>query len=103
MRKRVMGTPDRPRLSVFKSLKHTYAQIIDDVSGRTLIYVSTLSPELRKLKKKPVELAYEVGKLIGIKAKEKNISKVVFDRGGHMYHGRVKAVADGAREAGLEF
>jgi len=105
IRKKVFGTPERPRLCVFRSNKHIYAQIIDDTIGHTLVAASTLDPELRgKLQKTwNVEAAREVGRLIGKRALEKGIKKVVFDRGGYKYHGRVKALAEGAREAGLEF
>jgi len=105
VRKNVRGSAERPRLCVFKSLQHIYAQVIDDNEGRTLVAISTLSPELKKeLKKsKDKKAAKEVGKLIGTKCKEKGIKKVVFDRNGFIYHGRVKALAEGAREAGLEF
>jgi len=101
----VFGTPERPRLCVFRSNKHIYAQIIDDTIGHTLVSASTLDPELREKLQKTwnVEAAKEVGLLIGKRALEKGIKKVVFDRGGYKYHGRVKALADGAREAGLEF
>jgi len=105
VRKRVYGTSERPRLSVYKSLNHIYAQIIDDVSGRTLVSASTLSPDVREKIKSGgnIESAKLVGEPIGKKALDKNISKVVFDRGGYPYHGRVKALAEAAREAGLEF
>ncbi len=105
IRKKVFGTPERPRLCVFRSNKHIYAQVIDDTIGHTLVAASTLDPELRgKLQKTwNVEAAREVGRLIGKRALEKGIKKVVFDRGGYKYHGRVKALAEGAREAGLEF
>lgn len=105
IRKKVFGTPERPRLCVFRSNKHIYAQIIDDTIGHTLVAASTLDPELRgKLQKTwNIEAAREVGRLIGKRALEKGIKKVVFDRGGYKYHGRVKALAEGAREAGLEF
>ncbi|HGE72913.1 TPA: 50S ribosomal protein L18 [Candidatus Poribacteria bacterium] len=105
VRKRVYGTSERPRLSVYKSLNHIYAQIIDDVSGRTLVSASTLSPDVREKIKSGgnIESAKLVGEAIGKKALDKNISKVVFDRGGYPYHGRVKALAEAAREAGLEF
>ncbi|WP_376789510.1 50S ribosomal protein L18 [Thermoflexus sp.] len=105
VRKKVFGTPERPRLSVFRSLKHIYAQIIDDTRGVTLAAASTLDPELREqldgLTK--TEKARLVGRLIAQRALAKGIRKVVFDRGGYKYHGRVKALADAAREAGLEF
>ncbi len=105
VRKKVFGTSERPRLSVYKSLKHIYAQIIDDTKGITLVSASTLDRELRE--KLPeltkTEEAREVGKLIAKRALEKGIKKVVFDRGGFIYHGRIKALAEGAREGGLEF
>jgi large subunit ribosomal protein L18 len=106
VRKKVFGTPERPRLSVYRSLKHIYAQIIDDTKGHTLVACSTLSPELReelKGKTKNKEAAKKVGLLLAKKALEKGIKKVVFDRGYYKYHGRVKALAEGAREGGLEF
>jgi len=105
VRKKVRGTEERPRLNVYRSLKHMYAQIIVDTRGETLVSASTLSKELRgKLKSTGnVEAAKEVGRLIAKKALEKGIKKVVFDRNGFLYHGRVKAVAEGAREGGLEF
>ncbi len=105
IRKRVLGTPERPRLSVFKSLKHIYAQIIDDTTGRTLCSASTLDKELKgKLQGlMKTQKAIEVGKLIAKRALELGIKQVAFDRGGHKYHGRVKELADAAREAGLEF
>ncbi|MDK2886793.1 MAG: large subunit ribosomal protein [Thermosipho sp. (in: thermotogales)] len=105
IRKKIYGTADRPRLSVYKSEKHIYAQIIDDDKGHTLVAASTLDKELRDVLKKTwnKEAAREVGKLIGKRAVEKGIKKVVFDRGGYRYHGRIKELADGAREAGLEF
>lgn len=105
VRKKVRGTEERPRLNVYRSLKHMYAQIIVDTRGETLVSASTLSRELRgKLKSTGnVEAAKEVGRLIAKKALEKGIKKVVFDRNGFLYHGRVKAVAEGAREGGLKF
>jgi large subunit ribosomal protein L18 len=105
VRKKVFGTPERPRLSVFRSNKHIYAQIIDDTKGHTLVAASTLDKELRDKLQKTLnkEAAREVGRLIGKRALEKGIKKVVFDRGGYKYHGRVKELAEGAREAGLEF
>lgn len=106
IRKRVKGTEERPRLCVYRSLKHMYAQIIDDERGVTLASASTLSPELKseltEIKGK-VEAAKKVGELVAKKALEKGIVKVVFDRNGYKYHGRVKAVAEGARAAGLQF
>ncbi len=100
IRKKLKGTTERPRLCVFKSLKNIYAQIVDDTTGKTILSVSTLGDVKDKTGR---EAATEVGKLIANKAKEKKIEKVVFDRSGYLYHGRVKAVADGAREAGLSF
>jgi len=102
VRKKVFGTPERPRLCVFRSNKHFYAQVVDDTTGRTLCSASTL--ELKNLKKTwNVSAAYEVGKLIAKKCLEKGIKKVVFDRRFYKYHGKVKACAEGAREGGLEF
>jgi large subunit ribosomal protein L18 len=99
VRKRVKGTAERPRLVVFRSLKHITAQIVDDVQGRTLITVGSTGIESGK----KAEKSLEVGKLIAAKAKDAGITKVVFDRAGYKYHGRVKAVADGARQGGMEF
>lgn len=105
VRKKISGTPETPRLCVFRSSKHIYAQIIDDVNSTTLVAASTLDEALKGKVKRTGnrEAAKEVGKLIGSKALEKGIKKVVFDRGGYLYHGRVKELADGVREAGLEF
>uniref|UniRef100_A0A7V5XGU0 Large ribosomal subunit protein uL18 n=1 Tax=Thermodesulfobacterium geofontis TaxID=1295609 RepID=A0A7V5XGU0_9BACT len=109
VRKKIFGTPERPRLCVYKSCKHIYAQIIDDTIGNTLVAASSLSPEIREkleeLKKKggKTEVAKAVGELIAKKALEKGITKVCFDRGGFRYHGRIKALADAARALGLEF
>jgi len=105
VRKKIFGTSDRPRLCVFRSAKHIYAQIIDDTKGTTLVAASTLDKALEgKLASTGNKAAArEVGKLIGSKALEKGIKQVVFDRGGYLYHGRVKELAEGAREAGLEF
>ena len=103
IRKKVEGSQERPRLSVYRSLNHIYAQVIDDVSGKTLSAASTLSPELKDGKGKKKELAKEVGKLVAKKCQEKQIAAVVFDRNGFMYHGRIAAVAEGAREGGLKF
>ena len=102
---KVTGTADRPRLSVGRSLRHIYAQIIDDEAGGTLAAASSLSREIREEIKSGanIEAARVVGGLIAKKAMENNIRKVVFDRGGRLYHGRVKALAEGARKAGLEF
>lgn len=105
IRKKVFGTPDRPRLSVYGSLNHMYAQIIDDTKGVTLVAASTLDKELKGKYSHGgnVEAARMVGELIARRAVEKGIKKVVFDRGGFKYHGRVKALAEAAREGGLEF
>ena len=105
MRKKVKGTTSVPRLNVYRSLSHVYAQIIDDISGVTLVSASTQDKAvIAKLKgKTKTEASEVVGEAIAVKAKEKGINKVVFDRGGYIYTGRVKAVADGARKAGLEF
>jgi large subunit ribosomal protein L18 len=103
--KKMRGTSERPRLCVYRSNKHIYAQIVDDQETRTIAAVSTLSKELASLgdKRASKEAAQKVGELIARKARERNIDKVVFDRNGFLYHGRVQAVADAAREAGLEF
>ena len=105
IRRKISGSEARPRLSVFRSARHIYAQIIDDGKGQTLVAASTLSGELKdKLSGlKKADAAKEVGKLLAAKAREKGISQVVFDRNGFIYHGRVKAVADSCRENGLEF
>ncbi len=105
IRTKVHGTPDRPRLTVYKSLKHIYAQIIDDTTGMTVAAASTLSPEFKALEdvKGKVGAAEKVGELVAKKALDKGVTKVVFDRNGFIYHGRIRAVADGARAAGLEF
>ena len=100
VRVHVAGTPERPRLSVFRSLNHLYVQLIDDGESRTLASVSTVE---MKAKGNGVAQAAEVGKAIAAKAKAAGLSSVVFDRGGFLYHGRIKALADAAREAGLEF
>jgi large subunit ribosomal protein L18 len=102
IRAKIFGTKERPRLSVFRSNKHIYCQLIDDEKGHTL--TSASDRELKSLKvKNRVEIAFEVGKLIAKKAKKLGIEKVVFDRAGYKYHGRVKALAEGAREGGLKF
>ena len=105
IRKRLSGTTERPRLSIYKSLKHLTAQVIDDTTGRTLAYASTQSKELKgKLDDGDKKAAAkQVGALIAAKCKAAKIEKVVFDRNGYLYHGRVKALADAAREAGLNF
>ena len=105
IRQKVRGTTERPRLSVFRSLKHMYAQVIDDTQGRTLAAASTLDPALRGgLQGTPkVEEAGRVGRLIAERAREAGVTKVVFDRGGYLYHGRVQKLAEAAREGGLVF
>jgi large subunit ribosomal protein L18 len=103
VRKNVRGTAARPRLAVFRSNKHVYAQVIDDVAGRTIASASTMETEVRAGSTATVDAATSVGKRVGERAKAAGISAVVFDRGGFRYHGRVAGVADGAREAGLEF
>jgi large subunit ribosomal protein L18 len=124
VRKRVSGTPARPRLAVFRSSKHIYAQVIDDTTGRTLVMASSLEPELRTAQATPlplaegaepptgitgieanhkVALARAIGRAVAERAKAHNITQVVFDRGGYHYHGRVAALATGAREGGLDF
>jgi len=105
VRMKVSGTSERPRLNVYRSLEHIYAQVIDDVAGHTLVAASTLDAEVKKAidGKHKAEAAKIVGQIIASRAKNAGITKVVFDRGGNRYHGRVKALADGAREAGLEF
>ena len=105
VRKHLAGTPDRPRLAVFRSHQEIYAQVIDDLAGNTLVSASTIDKELRSemAGKTKSEKAEMVGKAVAERAKKAGVSKVVFDRGGNRYIGRVKALADGAREAGLEF
>ena len=105
IRKKLSGGPERPRLTVFRSDKHIYAQIIDDTAGSTLAAASTLSPEYKQLdlSKGKLAAAKKVGELIARIAKGKGITKVVFDRNGYIYHGRVQALADAARQAGLDF
>lgn len=105
VRSKIFGTPERPRLSVHRTNAHIYAQVIDDLSGNTICSASTLDPEFKALGKlgSNKEAAAFVGELVGKRAVEHNISEVTFDRGGCLYHGRVKALADGARQAGLKF
>lgn len=105
IRTKISGTAERPRLNVFRSLEHIYAQVIDDVEGKTIVSASTVDKALRsevsgKSKKEQAEL---VGKTIAERAKAAGVKTVLFDRGGYLYHGRVKALADGAREGGLDF
>jgi large subunit ribosomal protein L18 len=102
VRKKIVGTPKRPRLSVFRSSKHIYAQVIDDVGGRTLMAASTVEPDVRNATHTgTTEAAKLVGRRVGERAKAAGVETVVFDRGGFRFHGRVASVADGAREAGL--
>jgi large subunit ribosomal protein L18 len=105
VRKKVRGTAVRPRLCVFRSLSHIYAQVVDDESGRTLVAASDLEAEMRSDGKDATKtaIAGKVGALLGRRSREKGIEQVVFDRGGYKYHGRVKALAEAAREAGLKF
>ncbi len=106
IRLKITGTPQRPRFTVFRSLKHVYAQIVDDMSGKTLVAVSDISKDVKdqvKDVKGQMKLAKQVGQLAAKKAIEKNIKEVVFDRNGYVFHGVVKAMADGAREGGLKF
>ncbi|AHV99204.1 50S ribosomal protein L18 [Paenibacillus sabinae] len=105
VRKKIQGTAERPRLNVFRSSKHIYAQLIDDVSGVTIASASTLDKELKGSigNGGSVEAASKVGQLVAERAKAKGHTAVVFDRGGYLYHGRIQALADAAREAGLEF
>jgi len=105
IRKKVSGTETRPRLSVFRSARHIYAQVIDDASGKTLAFASTLSKDLKGTLEEDnkTDAAKKVGALIAKICKSKKIEKVVFDRNGYLYHGRVSALAQAAREAGLEF
>jgi large subunit ribosomal protein L18 len=105
VRQKIAGSPARPRLSIFRSQQHIYAQLVDDAHGRTLVSASTRDPQLRTrlAKGSNREAAAAVGRLVAERAIAANIRQVVFDRGGYLYHGRVKALADGAREAGLQF
>ena len=109
IRRKLNGTPERPRLSVYRSLNHIYAQLIDDMAGQTVVSANSregagkTEPGAKKKTGGNVAVAKEVGKLLAQRAKAKGVGKVVFDRGGYLYHGRVKALADAAREAGLQF
>ncbi|AOT71183.1 50S ribosomal protein L18 [Geosporobacter ferrireducens] len=105
VRRKVLGTPERPRLSIYKSLSNMYAQIIDDTTGSTLVSASTLDKDLKGKVERAgnKEAAKLVGEMVAKRALDKGIDKVVFDRGGYIYHGRVKELAEGAREAGLQF
>ena len=105
IREKVKGSEERPRLAIFKSGRHIYAQVIDDANGRTLAHASSLDGDLRKASKAGANLATaeKVGELVAVRAREKGVAKVVFDRGGYIYHGKVRALADAARKGGLEF
>ena len=103
IRKKVEGTSERPRLAIFRSLNHIYAQVIDDKSGVTLCSASSVEKAAGVAKGGNIDAAKVIGKLIAERSKEKGINTVVFDRGGYIYHGRVKSLADAAREAGLQF
>lgn len=103
VRKKVTGTADRPRLAVFRSLRHIYAQLIDDELGHTIASASDVEKSANSEKTNKTAIGFAVGKQLGERAREKGVGKVVFDRAGYPYHGRVKAVAEGARDAGLEF
>lgn len=105
IKKKVNGTIEKPRVSVFRSNRHIYAQVIDDVTGKTLVQASTMDPEVGKKLKETgnMDAAEAVGTAIGERAKAAKINTVVFDRGGNLYHGRVKSLAEGARKAGLKF
>jgi large subunit ribosomal protein L18 len=107
-RKRITGTPERPRLSVFRSVSHIYAQVIDDLSGKTLVSASSIEPSLKGTFEKSVgggnqKGAGAIGAAIAERSIQKGITRVVFDRGGFLYHGRIRAIAEAARKAGLEF
>ena len=102
-RKKIFGAPQRPRLVVTRSARHISAQVIDDVAGRTLAYASTMEADLRGAAGDKRDLAKQVGELVAERAKAAGVAQVVFDRAGHKYHGRIAALADGAREAGLGF
>lgn len=103
IRKRIVGTPGRPRLSVYKSLRHIYVQVVDDLAGTTIVSASTMQDEVAGASPGSVAGAKAVGKMLAEKAKAKGVDSVVFDRGGFRFHGRIKALADAAREAGLKF
>ena len=103
VRGKVHGTAERPRLVVHRSISHLEAQVIDDVAGRTIVGLSTNAPDLRGKEQNKTDASRELGKALAEKAKAAGVDKVVFDRGGYLYHGRVKAFAEGAREGGLDF
>ena len=102
IRKRISGTPERPRMTVFRSNLHMYVQVIDDVAGKTLVSASTVEADLKGLNNTVAD-ATKIGEVVGKRLLEKNIDAVVFDRNGYIYHGIVKAIADGARAAGVKF
>ncbi|MDR1626409.1 MAG: 50S ribosomal protein L18 [Spirochaetia bacterium] len=102
VRKKIYGTPERPRMTVFRSNRHVYIQVIDDTAGKTLVSASNLEKELASVKNTVGE-AGKIGEVVAQRMKQANITKVVFDRNGYLYHGVIKAVADGARRAGIEF
>lgn len=102
VRKKIYGTAERPRMTVFKSNKHTYVQVIDDLAGRTLVAVSNLEKDLSSIKNTVAD-AEKIGQAVGERLVKENIRKVVFDRNGYLFHGVVKAIADGARKAGIDF
>lgn len=101
LRNKISGTAERPRLAVTRSNRHMFVQVVDDTNANTIVWASTMEPELRASNAKKTEKAHEVGKLIAERAKKAGVTEVVFDRGGNQYHGRVAAVAEGAREGGL--
>ncbi len=105
VRRKISGSPSRPRLNVYRSNKHIYAQIIEDTTGKIVVVASTISKELKNKFKnlKKTEAAKKIGEFVAKKAIAKGIDRIIFDRGGFLYHGRIKAVAEGAREAGLKF
>ncbi len=105
IRYKIYGTPGRPRLNVFRSSKHIYAQVIDDMEGRTLVSASSLEPTLKEdlAEAGPMEVAKKIGELIAQRTMDLGLTEVVFDRGGYLYHGRIKALAEAAREKGLKF
>ena len=105
IRKKINGTAERPRMTVFRSLKHIYAQVIDDVAGKTIAHASTMAKDVKPQADdaKKSDAAKMVGKAIAAQLKAKGVTKIVFDRNGYLYHGRIKALAEAAREAGLEF
>ena len=105
IRKKIFGTPERPRFTVFRSSRHIYAQVVDDTSGNTLVSASSLEKTIRESKDSgdKTAVAKQIGKLVAERAKEKGINTIVFDRNGFLYHGRIKAMSEGAREGGLVF